>query len=288
MKLIATDLDGTLLNEKGEVSIENAYAIKKAMNHGIQFVVATGRSYKAANNPLQAMNITCPIICLNGAITYDINQKLARKVPMDITVCKEVLSVCQEANMYIEFFTNQSVFSVSREYFLKVMMDIIKSANPDVSEEHIRERAEARFQNDQVQFIDNYDEVFLMEHIDIYKILGFSLEKNKLKEVYSKLEHKEGLTITSSGDINLEFNHPDAQKGIALEILAKGMGIQMEEVMALGDNLNDKSMLQRSGRGVAMGNATEEIKELCEYKTKTNNEHGVAFAIEEMLKEIGI
>ncbi len=51
-----------------------------------------------------------------------------------------------------------------------------------------------------------------MEHINIYKILGFSLEKNKLKEVYSKLEHKEGLTITSSGDINLEFNHPDAQR----------------------------------------------------------------------------
>ena len=58
--------------------------------------------------------------------------------------------------------------------------------------------------------------------------------------------------------------------------------------MALGDNLNDKSMLQRSGRGVAMENATDEIKELCKYKTKTNNENGVAFAFEELLMELGI
>src|SRR6478672_10727588 len=115
MKLIATDLDGTLLNEKGEVSIENARAIKKAMDHGIQFVVATGRSYNAAKNPIQARGITCPIICLNGAITYDINQKLIRKVPMDMAICKEILSVCQHADMYIEFFSQNNVFSVSRE-----------------------------------------------------------------------------------------------------------------------------------------------------------------------------
>ena len=288
MKLIATDLDGTLLNEKGEISIENARAIKKAMDHGIQFVVATGRSYHAAKNPIQARGITCPIICLNGAITYDLNQELIRKVPMDMAICKEILSVCQQADMYIEFFTENNVFSDSREYFMQVMMDIIKSANPDVSEESIRSRAEARFQNDQVQFIDHYHEIFTMENIDIYKILGFSLDKKKLKDVFSKLEDKSNLTITSSGDINLEFNHPEAQKGIALEILANSMGIKMEDVMALGDNLNDKSMLQRSGRGVAMENATDEIKELCKYKTKTNNENGVAFAIEELFMELGI
>lgn len=288
MKLIATDLDGTLLNEEGKVSKENVQAIKKAIGLGIKFVVATGRSYHAASTPLQNVGISCPIICLNGANTYDLNKNMIRKVPMNMDICRKILSICQEADMYVEFFTNNGVFSVSREYFMKVIIDIMKSANPDVSDEDIRKRAAQRFQDEEVRFIDHYDEVFSTPNMEIFKILSFSLQKEKIRSVYVKLVEETGMAITSSGDINLECNHPDAQKGIALEMLAKSMGIEMEDVMALGDNLNDKSMLERAGRGVAMGNANDEIKELCRYSTKTNNEHGVAFAIEEMLKEVHV
>src|SRR5690625_2376428 len=94
------------------------------------------------------------------------------------------------------------------------------------------------------------------------------------------------ISITSSGAINIEFNHVDAQKGLALETLAKGMGIDMQDVMTLGDNFNDASMLQMAGRGVAMGNAEPEIKAMCDYTTKANDEHGVAVAIDEMLNEV--
>lgn len=286
MKLIATDLDGTLLNEEGRVSKENAAAIKKAIDFGMKFVVVTGRSYHAANNPLQEVGLSCPIICLNGASTYDSNHINIRNVTMDLTICREILSVCQEADMYIEFFTDQGVFSVSREYFMEVIIDIMKSANPNVSREEIRARAEQRFQDEEVTFIDNYEKVFSIPNIKIYKILSFSLQKEKLSGVHAKLNNKQGIVITSSGDINLEFNHPEAQKGIALEHLLGKMDIQMKDVMALGDNLNDKSMLERAGRPVAMGNAADEIKELCPYHTKKNTEHGVALAIEEMLKEV--
>jgi hydroxymethylpyrimidine pyrophosphatase-like HAD family hydrolase len=106
-----------------------------------------------------------------------------------------------------------------------------------------------------------------------------------LAAVREELSEESGIAITSSGDINLEFNHPEAQKGIALKSFAASLGIEMKDVMALGDNWNDASMLKMAGRGVAMANAEEGIKELCEYSTKSNIEDGVAAAIEEMLQE---
>lgn len=286
MKLIATDLDGTLLNEKGEISVENAQAIHEAMDYGIKFVVATGRSYDAANKALQAAGISCPVICLNGANTYSIDKKMLRNAPMDLEISRKIQAMCQEEDIYFELFTNNGVYSTSREQFIGVMIDILTSTHPDIPEDEIRAAAQQRFQNEEVKFVHNYDDLFLMDSLKIYKILAFSLQKEKLNKVSSQLEKETKLAITSSGDINLEFNHPDAQKGIALEALATNMGIQMKDVMALGDNFNDVSMLQMAGIGVAMENATEEIKELCQYTTKSNNEHGVAIAVEKMLNEV--
>ncbi|MBP2076391.1 Cof-type HAD-IIB family hydrolase [Oceanobacillus polygoni] len=285
MKLIASDLDGTLLDEEGVVSEENIAAIQKAIDHGIRFVVATGRSYDAASTPLKQAGITCPIISLNGAVAYTEDKKLIRTIPMDKSVAKQVLGACREADMYLEFFTSNGIYSVSKEYFLEVLVDIMKSANPNVAEADIRKKAELRFQAEPVQFIADYDEIFAVENLEIYKILAFSLDKEKLKNVRTQLAGGAGMAITSSGDINLEFNHQDAQKGIALKHLAESMGIGMADVMALGDNWNDASMLQAAERGVAMGNASDEIKALCSYTTKANYDHGVADAIEEMLQE---
>ncbi|RDW17395.1 Cof-type HAD-IIB family hydrolase [Oceanobacillus chungangensis] len=286
MKLIASDLDGTLLNEDGVVSEENAEAIKKAINQGIKFVVATGRSYEAASKPLQAVGITSPIISLNGAVSYGQDQGIIRKVTMDKEISRKILASCQKRDMYIEFFTNDGIYSGSREYFLQVLVDIMKSANPNITDEEVREKAELRFQAEPVTFIGNYEEIFSIESVEIYKILSFSHDKEKLAAVREELEAETGIAITSSGDINLEFNHPEAQKGIALDSFAASMGIEMNDVMALGDNWNDASMLQMAGRGVAMENAAEGIQDLCDYTTKSNIEHGVAAAIEEMLQEV--
>ena len=288
MKLIASDLDGTLLNEQGVVSEENAQAIKKAIDHGIKFVVATGRSYEAASKPLQAVGIIEPIISLNGAFLLLKSREITRKAPLDTEVCKQVLEVCQEEDMYIEFFTSDGIYSGSREHFQEVLVDIMKSANPNISEDEIRKKADLRFQAEPVEFIDDYMEVFSIQNLEIYKILAFSHDKAKLANARKRLEFEAGIAITSSGEINLEFNHPNAQKGIALKYLANSMGIDMQDVMALGDNWNDASMLQMAGRGVAMANAAEGIQELCEYTTRSNIEHGVAVAIEEMLQEIKV
>lgn len=288
MKLIASDLDGTLLNERGQVSEKNAAAIQKALDHGVQFVVATGRSWDSASKPLQAAGIVSPLISLNGAAIYDEKATLLHQVTMDRDVAKRVLEVSREAGMYLEFFTNEGIFSVSREYFLEVLVDIMQSANPELTEEEIRSRAHLRFQSEPVTFIEDYDEVFEMENVIIYKILGFSLKPEKLAEVRQTLSQEGNLTITSSGEINLEFNHPDAQKGIALKRLVDQFQISMDDVVAVGDNWNDVSMLQAAGKGVAMGNASEEIKQLADEVTKKNTEDGVAAVIESVLNSLKV
>lgn len=283
MKLIATDLDGTLLDNEGKVSKENAEAIKRARELGIKFVVATGRSYDAARFPLQEVNINCPIISLNGALTYKTDQTIINQIEMDKEVARKILEVCQKHNMYIEFFTNSGIYSESREGFVRVLVDIMRSANPTISEQEIWDKANLRFQAEPVTFIDHYDKIFEIENLGIFKVLVFSTEQNRLKAVHKELERAADIAITSSGNINLEFNHPDAQKGFALKYYARQLGIDMKDVMTLGDNWNDASMLEMAGRGVAMANAADEIKRLCPYTTKSNIDHGVAVAIEEML-----
>jgi hypothetical protein len=287
MKLIASDLDGTLLNEMGEVSERNAVAIQRATEHGFTFVVATGRSWQAASKPLEAAGLTCPVISLNGAVIYDENQHEIDSVTMDKAVAKQVLSFCREKDMYLEFFTNKGIFSVSREYFLEVMIDIMKSANPKLTEEEIRKQAHLRFQMEPVTFIESYDEIFEIENLSIYKILGFSLEPKILKQVRAEFEDTSGVALTSSGDINLEFNHPNAQKGVALQKLADQLGFAMKDTIALGDNWNDVSMLQAAGRGIAMGNATDAIKQIADEVTESNMNDGVASIIEDALQRVG-
>ncbi|SER44061.1 hypothetical protein SAMN04487944_104130 [Gracilibacillus ureilyticus] len=285
MKLIATDLDGTLLNENHEISEENIQALQLARDTGTEVVVATGRSYSAAKLPLQNAGLDFPIICLNGAKIYDKEERLIRSSPLDKDTCREIQQVCQQNNMYFEVFTNKATYSESREKFLEVMIDIMVSAFPNLTRKDVEAEAANRFQQEKIETIHDFDALFNREDIEVYKVLAFSMDDAVLDRVRGKLTNEDKLTITSSGFSNLEFNHPDAQKGIAVRIFAEKYGIDMQNVMAIGDNFNDVSMIKAAGFGVAMGNANDEIKEIANYTSKSNRENGVAYAIKEFLNK---
>ncbi|MFC4403419.1 Cof-type HAD-IIB family hydrolase [Gracilibacillus xinjiangensis] len=285
MQLIATDLDGTLLNENHEISAENRQALQMAKDNGVEIVVATGRSYSAAKLPLRNAGLDFPIICLNGAKIYDKAEQLIRSAPLDKQTCREIQQVCQQNNMYFEVFTNKATYSESREKFLEVMIDIMVSAFPHLSREDVELEATNRFQQERIETVDDFEALFDREDIEVYKMLAFSMDDTTLERVRETLEKAPDLTITSSGLSNLEFNHPDAQKGIAVELFAKKYGIKMKDVMAIGDNFNDVSMIKAAGFGVAMGNANEEIKAMANFTTRTNREDGVAYAVRKFLSK---
>ncbi|WP_182199941.1 Cof-type HAD-IIB family hydrolase [Paraliobacillus salinarum] len=283
MKLIATDLDGTLLNENGEVSERNAQALKTAMTQGVQVVVATGRSYQSANKAIQAVGLNLPIISLNGASMYNVLGENLKSISLSKHSSRKVVEQCQSNEIYFELYTNKGVLSPDRSQFVEVMVNIMLSANPTMSQEEIEKRAELRFQEEDFSVVTDFQSVIDDESIDIYKALAFSLEADILDQIRATFTEKDNIVITSSGHDNLEFNHPDAQKGIALSLYAEEKNIDMKDVMAIGDNFNDLSMLEVAGHSVAMGNADQAIKNACKTITAKNSEDGVAIAIEKRL-----
>lgn len=286
MKLIATDMDGTLLDQNGEISKENAEALQAASAHGIDIVIATGRTYEAANRPLASAGLSYPVISMNGAVTYKNRQEIQRSAPITESSCERILTVHHAAGSYIELFTSQGIFAPSREAYMSVVVGMLQTAHPELTTAAAEQYAERRLEDENFQFADDFFSVLDYEDLDVYKMLAFSSEASVLERMKYELRGDNELALTSSGMGNLELNHVRAQKGFALQEFALGRGIPLEDVMAIGDNFNDLNMLQMAGRSVAMGNAVPEVKEASGFSTKTNTEHGVAHAVHEMLHEL--
>ncbi|WP_134683795.1 Cof-type HAD-IIB family hydrolase [Brevibacillus migulae] len=283
VRLIATDMDGTLLNELGEISQENREAIKAAQAKGIKVVVATGRSYKEAVPPLQAAGITCPIICVNGAEIRDEQGEKVKSVPLSYPTYRQVAAILEDAGIYYELYTDSGTYSDNREKAFQTMVDYLTAAYPDYPEEKIKEKIDFRFARESFSIVNDYDEVLDQDAgVEIYKLLVFSNDEAALAAAAEKLQQLPELAVSSSAKNNLELTNRGAQKGIAVKEFAAQHQILLEETMALGDNFNDLSMLKIVGYSVAMGNAEEEIKQICTFVANRHDKHGVAHAIQEL------
>ena len=285
-KLIAIDLDGTLLNSKNEISLENIQAIKEAQNAGIEIVIATGRAHFDVQAIFKDTDIKTWIIAANGATIYDPEGNLYHHQPIDPTTAYKVLHSLEQDGFYYEVFSSSCIYTPNNgRKLLQIEIDRIKSANPDVSIHHLEEALSKQFSQTGFTFIDSYKNI---EEADtpVYNILAFSFFEEKLKEGWSKYGQIEGLTIVSSANHNFELEHQNASKGIALELLSEKLGIALEHTAAIGDSMNDLSMLSRARVGIAMGNAKNSIKEVADLVTVTNDENGVAHFIQSVLSNV--
>ncbi|RIW29101.1 HAD family hydrolase [Bacillus salacetis] len=283
ISIIASDMDGTLLNGKQEISEENRKAILEAQERGVQVVVATGRSYEEARYVLEEAEISCPIICVNGAEVRNEEGQVVKTNAIQEEKALEVMRILKDLGIYFELYTNQGVYTEDYERGIQSIIDIFKTANPETSEQAIRDAAKERFEKGHIRVVEDYSEAFASGNV-VYKFLVFSFDDSLLKTARDQLESAGGLAISASGRENLEVTSVEAQKGIALKKLIEEKGLKVEEALAVGDNLNDLSMMQVVGRPVAMANAAEEILAFCSYKTSSNEEDGVARAIYEALE----
>lgn len=283
ISIIASDMDGTLLNGKQEVSEENRKAIMEAQKKGVQIVVATGRSFEEARYVLQEAGITCPIICVNGAEVRDQEGQVVKTNAIEEGKALEVMSTLKDLGIYYELYTNDGVYTADYERGIQSIIDIFKTANPETSEQAIRNSAQERFEKGHIKVVDDYQHALENGNV-VYKFLVFSFDDALLAKAKNLLSDKGGLAISASGRENLEVTSENAQKGIALLELIKEKGLNPEDALAVGDNLNDLSMMKVVGRPVAMGNAAKEILEFCKFKTVSNEEDGVARAIYDALE----
>lgn len=265
-RLIATDMDGTLLNNQGRVSEKNLWALKKAEEKGIMVVLSTGRPYKSADYHAKKLGLRSPIITSNGALVHDIDRNVVyENIILDEVIIK-ILDILEEEMIYYHLYTADSVYSktLNKEILTKYYGD--ENGNLVVGT---------------VKFED-YKDILFKGH-KFNKIITITNDNNKLKNLENRLKQLEEIAITSSLGNNLEIMNKHVSKKNALESLCNSLEIKSDQIVALGDNSNDLEMLLYAGLGVAMGNALDIVKERADYITDTNDNDGWAKAIEKFI-----
>ncbi|MBF7104071.1 HAD family phosphatase [Pediococcus pentosaceus] len=286
ISIIASDMDGTLLNEEMQISSANADAIKKAQAAGVHFAVATGREYREAKPLLEAYGLSVPLITLNGAAVFDVDGKALDMVPITKPSAVLIMHQLEKAGLYYEITTNQGVVSNSRTRRIQTVAHLLEAVNPDTPFKLAVAMSSARVELMNIRYVDDYQVLIDDPKIQVLKLVAFGENGQKgLQPVRETLHAKVDVAISSSFENNIEINNPRAQKGIAVQHFADELNVPMSQVMTIGDNMNDASMLKIAGVSYAMGNAIPEIKKLANHLTVTNNENGVAKAILEQLDE---
>ncbi|MDZ7834056.1 MAG: Cof-type HAD-IIB family hydrolase [Alkalibacterium sp.] len=286
IKMIVSDMDGTLLNENMEISPANVSAVKRAQSEGYHFAIATGRDYPLAFPMLEENGIKCPLIAQNGAQYFDETGKNIYNRGLEKSTVRKMLSIfAGHSDIHEELMTNKGIFSDNKEKRFEMVASMIYDMSPDTSYEEALESAKRHLDKLQITFVDNYEEIIKDESAIILKVSVHSKKGHEILDPLKDELHQAvpDLSITASSKRNLEINHQNAQKGIAVSQLAKQLGIKADEVMVLGDNINDLSMMKWAKYSVAMANAEPEVKDVARFETSSNRENGVAEAISRVL-----
>ncbi|OES44691.1 Cof-type HAD-IIB family hydrolase [Domibacillus iocasae] len=275
--LIAIDLDGTLLSNEKEVDDYSIKAIREFEKRGGQVVICSGRTPLATKWIAETLELKSPIISLNGAVTHNRSGSLIEKKTFSEESLDTFSLFCSNENVYFHVYDGNSLIipeeNVWNENWIeKNILSLQKTGGSQLLREEFMKECH-------VKVIPHIAE-WLRERKSISKIAVFS-EQNNLRHLKRKVEKLSGeYEIASSMNyMNLEISPRGTTKGTALETLASRLGIPMDQIAAIGDNFNDISMLQCAGRGIAMGNAPDEVKSMADQITASNEENGVGKAI---------
>lgn len=284
IRMIAADMDGTLVSSDHTITTRCADSIHRAQQAGIEFIVTTGRVYEETYPQLQAAGIHCKCLVMNGAQLRDETGRILMRQdlhPMDaITIIEQL----QEQGLYIELYTNQGIYTMSSS---AVVLDAVAVKLmyfiPDLRYDKAIEMVPQEQEYQKLIFTDA--DHFDFQTIRIGKILSFSSDRELMARMRRHFMKQPGIAASSSFPINLEITCEQAQKGPALKAYAKEQQIKPSCIMTIGDSYNDLSMLSEEfGYTVAMGNAIEEVKQLARYQTLDHDHDGVAHAIETILQ----
>ena len=286
IKLIASDMDGTLLNHNHKIPKENVELINYAKNQGIEFVVATGRAYYEALPALNEENINCDVISFNGGVVYDKNGNIISITPMLPKDLYYTIEILKSFDISYQLYTKNTIYTKSIETDINAYIDLIRSNGYDPDVEHLRAEAQQKLDVGYITEVENIELYLNEKENPPIKIIAISNDISKLENAAKLLSENTSISVTSSGANNIEIMHKNATKGEALKEIAKIYGINLENAVAIGDNLNDQAMLDIVGYSVAMKNGNTILKEQAKYVTeKTNSEGGVADTIFKLIEE---
>lgn len=275
-KMLVTDMDYTLLNKEKKISERNSEAFRKAIEKGVHMVVATGRIYTSARVYAKLLGVSTPIIASNGAIireaAFNDPQDTERTIFRDILkpeAVKEMIRLSHKYGLFCHFFTEDTIYA---EKLVNISL-------------RYTEWNKFLGQQDQVQIkiVDDIGKALLQEPVEILKAVVVDSDIEKMQGLRNEIEATGIVSVSQSMSDNLEVMNRGVTKGNAVKILADIYGIQREEIIAIGDNENDISMIEYAGLGIAMENAEDSLKAAANYITGNYQEDGVAEAIERFL-----
>ena len=272
-KMICIDMDGTLLNSKKKLSEVNKLALKKAYDNGVHIIICTGRNSKSALYFANKIGIKSAIIVNNGAIVIDEDSEvLIFKEALEKEQCQKILELSKKYKTIPNFHSLGKIYLNSK--FRKFINNIF--FNRKVPEKY---KIESIYLNEEKAWSSLFD-----EKKEVFgKCIMLDPSREKLKKLQGELDKTNLFETTYSGKYCLEINSKGVSKGRAVKILGEHYGIKQEEIICIGDNGNDISMIKYAGLGVAMKNGTEEVKKIADYITDTNDNNGVAKVVEKFI-----
>lgn len=275
IRLIALDMDGTLFDSRGEISEKNREVLKRATKKGVAVAVATGRCYgELPAEELASMGIDYAITG-NGSAVYKMPDKeCIYQDCLDTEIVLEVVQKLNQLDIYYDVYIDGTVYCPQ-----SVVHNIDKMDMPE---------ALHRFIHESRTVVESVYELLKTSGSKVEKATtNFALlpdgtykDRDAVEEILKSYPQVEYLC---GGFHNLEFTKAGVTKGTGLRFLAEKLGIPMTRTMACGDSENDLAMLRAAHLAVAMENASEEVKLESDYITRSNEENGVAYAVEKFV-----
>ncbi len=269
-KLIAVDMDGTLLNSNNEVSFRNMEAIEKAKSLGVKVILSTGRLFTSACQYAKKLKLNAPIISCNGAYVTDQDfSSVIYEAAIDRDLAKKIIKVARNENIYYHFYGDEVLYIAKENTSSKFFINWVQKGN--------------LYNGIDFEVLDNPLKEIQNKGFRVYKFIFVEDDKYKLLNFKEKISKLKGLEIASSWWNNIELMGKGVSKGNALKEVCKIFNIDNSEVIAIGDNENDISMFKFAGLAVAMENGNEKAKKSADYVTDSNDNNGVGKVIEKFI-----
>ena len=271
IRCIALDLDRTTLNEHARLSEGNRNALEYAISKGVHIVIASGRGFASLPEDVLSISGIEYAITSNGAniIRLKDNETIYSNL-IDGSKLDDIMDILEDETIMKEVFYDHQVYA--QKSCLEHLEDYgIRTEKSQCYTLTTRQPVEDTL----ALILENRDK---LENINLL----FGNEERR-QQVWKRLDAVEGITACSSMPYNLEIGGATTSKAAALDALGEILGVTKEQIMACGDSSNDAAMLRHAGISVAMGNAEDEVKAESLMVTKTNKDHGVAYAIRELV-----
>lgn len=273
IKMIGLDLDGTLLTDKKELTARTKAVISRTLSQGIVVLVATGRPWMGIPEELRNFPGMRYALTSNGARIIDAQEeRVIEEHLLSPELALQALEICGK------YDTLQEVYFDGQGYAPADKMAVVERyhRNPSMCE---------YMRNTRIP-VDNIAELVKEENRGLDKVQALFADMGERTQAWTELREVGGLELVGSLKYNIEINAAGVNKGTGLVNLGKMLGIKRGEIMAFGDGDNDIVMLKEVGIGVAMANAEAKVKEAADYITMSNEEDGVAEAIEKMVLRV--